>query len=152
MNDRIERLAAELFRQEILQAVLGAERFAIKRQGEPAIEERVVPEHVLDELSAEFEVLAEERFVRGELDERAVPFAGLQDARLTLEFPFLELDEPGLALADGLRPIFAGECVHGFLADAVEADGFWNVSLSYFAPVLMIETQSTSFPSGMPRP
>jgi hypothetical protein len=29
---------------------------------------------------------------------------------------------------------------------------FWKVSLSYLAPVLMIDTQSMSLPSGMPRP
>ena len=28
----------------------------------------------------------------------------------------------------------------------------WNTSLLYFAPVLMIETQSTTFPSGIPLP
>jgi hypothetical protein len=39
-----------------------------------------------------------------------------------------------------------------FCPTPLRPTAFWNVSLSYFAPVLMIETQSTSFPSGMPRP
>jgi hypothetical protein len=118
----------------------------------PAVEERVVPEHVLDELGAELEVLAEERLVGRELHERAVALVGLGEARLALELALRKLDDLGLALAHGLRAVVDREGVDGLLADAVEADGLLKVSLSYFAPVLMIETQSTSFPSGMPRP
>src|SRR5271157_5789396 len=67
MDDRVERLTAQFLRQEILQAVLGAEWFPIEREGEPAIEERIVPEHVLDELGPEFEVLSEQFLIGGEL-------------------------------------------------------------------------------------
>jgi hypothetical protein len=59
MDDGVERLAAKFLGQEILQAVLGAEGFAVERESEPAVEERLLPEHVLDELASEFEVLAE---------------------------------------------------------------------------------------------
>ncbi len=76
----IKRLAAEFLREQILQPVLRTERLAIEREREAAIQERVVPQHVLDELGAEFEVLAEERLVRRELDERAVALVGLRHA------------------------------------------------------------------------
>ena len=68
VDDRVERLAAEFLGEEILQAVLGLERLAVEREREAAVEEGVVPQHVLDELGAELEVLAEERLVGRELD------------------------------------------------------------------------------------
>ena len=41
-----------------------------------------------------------------------------------LQLALLELDDLGLALADGLGAVGEGERVDGLLADAVEADGF----------------------------
>ena len=78
------RLAAEFLREKILQPVLGFKALAIEGEGEAAVEEGVFPQHVLDELGAELEVLAEERFVGCELHERAVALVGLGDARLGL--------------------------------------------------------------------
>src|SRR5262249_29826431 len=81
---------------------------------------------------AELEVLAEERFVWGELDEGAVALAGLEDPRLGLELALLELDDLGLAFANGLGAVGDGKGVDRFLADAVEPDRF----LERFAVVL----------------
>ena len=122
MDDGVERFAAQLLGQEVLQAVLRAERFAVEREREPAIEERIVPKHVFDELGAELEVLSEERLVGREFHQRAVALAGLGDARLVLELPLHKLDHFGLALADGLRSVIERERVDRLLADAVEPD------------------------------
>src|SRR5258708_6829744 len=124
VDDGVERLAAELLGQEVLEAVLRFERLAVEREGEAAVEEGVVPEHVLDELHAILEVLAEELLVGGEGDDGAVALLGLGDAVVLHELAAGELDELGLAVADGLGHVFDGEGVDGLLADAVEADGF----------------------------
>ena len=105
VDDGIKRLAAEFLREQILQAVLRAERLAIQREREPAIQERVVPQHVLDELGAKFEVLAEERLVRRELHERAIALGGLGHARLRLELSFFKIHDLRFALADRLRAV-----------------------------------------------
>jgi hypothetical protein len=105
VDDRVERLAAEVLLEQVLQAVLGLERLAVEGEREAAVEEGVVPEHVLDELGAELEVLAEERLVRRELDE--VPLRSSVFATLWSFFslPLLELDDLGLAVADRLRAV-----------------------------------------------
>ena len=43
VDDRVERLAAEFLRQQILQAVLRVELLAVEGEREPAIEVGVVP-------------------------------------------------------------------------------------------------------------
>lgn len=122
MDDWVKRLAAEFLREQILQAVCGFEGLAIQREREASVEERVVPEHVLDELHAEFEVLAEERLVGRELNERAVALVRLRHARLRLELSLFKLDDLRLALADRLRAVGERERVHGLLPDAIKSD------------------------------
>ena len=124
VDDRVERLAAELLLEQVLQAVLRLEGLAVEREREAAVQEGVVPEHVLDELGPELEVLAEEHLVGGELDEGAVALVGLGDLVVLLQFALLELDHLGFAFADGLGAEVGREGVDGLLADAVEADGF----------------------------
>jgi hypothetical protein len=123
VDDRVERLAGEFLGEEVLEAVLRLEGLAVEREREAAVEEGVVPEHVLDELGAELEVGAEELLVGRELDDGAGALVGLGDARLGLQLALLELDGLGLAVADGLGAVGEGEGVDGLLADAVEADG-----------------------------
>jgi hypothetical protein len=123
VDDGVEGLAGEFLGEEVLQAVLRLEGFAVEREGEAAVEEGVVPEHVLDELGAELEVLAEELLVGRELDEGAGAVLGLGDARLGFQFALLELDDLGLAVAERLGAVGEGEGVDRLLPDAVEADG-----------------------------
>jgi hypothetical protein len=88
VDDRVERLAAEFLGQQVLQAVRELEGLPIQREREAPVEEGVVPQHVLDELHAELEVLAEERLVRRELDERAVALGSSRGATGFLSLPF----------------------------------------------------------------
>ena len=104
--------------------MLRLKALAIEREREAAIEEGVVPQHVLDELGAEFEVLAEERLVWRELHERAVALVGLRYARLCLELSCFKIHDFRLALTDRLCAIVQRERVHRLLSDAVESDGF----------------------------
>ncbi len=124
VDDGVERLARELLGEEVLEAVLRAKGLAVECEGEAAVEEGVVPQHILDELGAVAEVAAEKLFVGRKLDERAVALGGLGDAVVLLQLAPLEVDGLGLALAEGLRAVDGGEGVDGLLADAVEADGF----------------------------
>ncbi len=126
MDDRVERLAGEFFHEEIAEACLGFEGLAVEGEGEAAIEISVVPEHLLDELGAEFKIFAEERFVGRELDDRAVFLGGGGNAVILLQLALLKLDDLGLPIAHGLGAVLKGKRVDGFLADAVEADGFFE--------------------------
>ena len=105
VNDRIQRLTAEVLLQQILQPVLGLEGLAVERQREAAVQERVVPQHVLDELRAKLEILPEERLVRRELDQRAVSLVGLRDLVILLQLSLLEFDDLRLTVAKRLRAI-----------------------------------------------
>ena len=69
VDDRVERFAGELLGEKILQAVLGFKWLAVEREREPAVEEGVIPQHVLDELGAKLEIFAEQCLVRRELDQ-----------------------------------------------------------------------------------
>ena len=123
VDDRIEDLAAEVLLEQVPQAVLGPERLAVEREREAAVEEGVFPEQVLDELGVELEVRAEQLLVGRELDEGAVALGGLRDPVVLLQLAPGELDDLGLPVAHGLRPVGGRERVDRLLADAVEADG-----------------------------
>src|ERR1035441_7745800 len=71
VDDGIERLAGEVLLEEVLQPVLRPEGLSVQGEREPAVQERVVPEHVLDELRPEPQVRAEELRVGHELDHRS---------------------------------------------------------------------------------
>ena len=103
--------------------MLGLERPAVEREREAAVEEGILPEEVLDKLGLELEVRAEQLLVGRELDQRAVALGRLRHPVVLLQFPPGELDDLGLSVAHGLRPIGGGERVDGLLADAVETDG-----------------------------
>src|SRR4051812_41726186 len=111
VNNWIERFAGEFLREQIHQSVLGAERLAVEGQREAAVQERVVPQHILDELFAEPKILPEERLVRRELNERAVPLVRLRDLVVLLQLARAKLDELGLTLAKSLRAIIDRERV-----------------------------------------
>ena len=106
VDDRVERLAAELLGRGDPSGRSRTERLAVEREREPAIEEGVVPQHVLDELRAELEILAEERLVGRELDDacRCARRSSVTRDWL-LELALLELDDLRLALADGLGAV-----------------------------------------------
>ena len=95
---------------------------AVEREGEPAVEKGVVPEHVLDEFEAELEVGAKERGVGGELDQGAVTLVGLGDLGLLLQLALGKLGQLGVAVPEGLGAVGDGKGVDRLLADAVEAD------------------------------
>jgi hypothetical protein len=122
VDDRVERLAAEVLGSRSEQAVLGLERLAVEREGEPAVEEGVFPEHVLDELGPEPEILPKQLLVGRELDDRAVALARLRDLVVLFQPPLHKLDDLGLALAHGLGAKLGGERVDGLLPHAVEPD------------------------------
>src|SRR5262249_12986438 len=115
MDDRIEGLAAQILLQKILQSVLGLERLAIERERESAVQERVVPQHVLDELGAEPEVLTEELIVGSELHQRAVALVALRDLVVLAQLALFELHQLALAVAKRLRPVLARERVDRLL-------------------------------------
>ena len=119
MDDRVERLAAEIFLEQVLEAVFRTEGFSIQGEREPAIEEGVVPKHVLDEFEAELEILPEQSLVRRELHERAGAFLALYRLVVLLQFPLGKFYEFCLPIAKRLRPIFKGQRIDGFLANAV---------------------------------
>ena len=124
MHDRIERLAAEIFLEQVLEAVFRTEGFSIQGEREPAIEEGVVPKHVLDEFEAEFEILSKEGFVGREFHERARAFVALHCLVVFLQFPLGKFHEFCLPIAKRLRAIFEGQRIDGFLPNAVQADRF----------------------------
>ena len=122
MNDRIEDVTAERLLEQVPEAVLGAERLAVEREGESAVEEGVFPEEILDVFGAEREVGAEQRLVRRELHDGAVALGGACDLVILLQLAPGELDHLGLPLPHRLHPVGGREGVDRLLADAIEAD------------------------------
>ena len=88
VDDRIEGLAGQVLLEEVPQAVLRLERLAVEGQREAPVEERVVPEHVLDEFWPEMAVSRRSAGVGHELYRRSrsarVVFA---DAVVLLSLP-----------------------------------------------------------------
>src|SRR5690606_34415105 len=122
--DRVQRLTGQFLREQVFEALLRFEGLAVERQREPAVEVRVVPQHVLDEVGAELEIGAEELLVGGKLDVGAVLLVARLNAMVLLELAAFELDELALAVAHRLRAVGYGEGVDGLLANTVETDRF----------------------------
>src|ERR1035441_8365540 len=120
VDDGIERLAGEVLLEEVLQPVLRPEGLSVQGEREPAVQERVVPEHVLDELRPEPQVRAEELRVGHELDHGPVALAGPRDAPVLPQPALREFDGLHLALPYGLGPVLDRERVHRLLARSEE--------------------------------
>ena len=106
MDDRVERTNGHIFRQQVQQAVLGNEFFAVINQRQTRIEIGVVTQQFFDIVIAEMVVLKESfAVVRHELDNRTA-FLGtviVLDICVRSQLALCELCPAHLAFAVGLH-------------------------------------------------
>ena len=119
--------------EEIFEAIFGLEFFPVEDDGEAAVEEGVVPHHVLDVFRVEFVVFEDFR-VGGEDGEGAVSHGVGGDGVVLGDFPFGEFGQFGFAVAVGLDLEGGGQGVDGFGTNSVQPDGFLEGVGVEFAP------------------
>lgn len=153
MDDGVQGFLAHRFRKQVQQPVFGDVAAAVEMQGQPFVEVGVVSAHFFDILRPELRGRGKDVRVRVESRAGAVGF--LRGSVLPSLGDFLsaaELVGTRFPVAIGLDFKEVGQGVDRLDAHSIEAYGFLKASLSYLAPVLIFAAQSSSLPSGMPRP
>ncbi len=132
MYDRVERLRCHVLLEQVEKSVAREVSFPVEENLKACVEVGVVVDHCLNKVQTEL-VVTEKSVVGKELHHSPVRLSGVGGWSMGHDVPFFKIYAHSFSVAHACHMAVCGECVYGFKADTVKADGFFEVLVIEFS-------------------